>query len=72
MFGLKLTNGKIWLVGYLILLGLWIAQFIANAFPRRWSKKQTSVQFIIGLFCLIPFSVKAFTYLCWAIGGFAP
>ncbi len=72
ILGLKITNGKIWLLGYLILLGLWLTQFITNASPRRWSKKQTFVQIIIGIFCFIPFSEKALTFLCWAIEGFGP
>ena len=69
---LKVTNGKIWVFGYLILLGVWIAQFIVNTNNKKWLKKHYILEAFIGFLCFIPLSVKAFTFLCWAIGDFAP
>jgi hypothetical protein len=68
---LKAMNGKIWVAGYVILLGLWIAQFLANIFNRKWDKRHCFFQAGIGVLCFLPFSIRAFTFLCWTIGGFA-
>jgi hypothetical protein len=69
---LEVTNGRVWLVGYLILFGLWIAQFITNTYYKKWTKKHYLVQAVVGLLCFLPFSSTALTFLAWATGGFAP
>ena len=69
---LEVTNAKIWVVGYLILLGLWVTQLATNYYTRGWTKKLYVIQIIFGIACFLPFLMDALTFLSWMIGGFAP
>ena len=69
---LEVTNAKIWVVGYLILLALWITQFATIYYTGGWPKKLYVLQIILGIACFLPFLMDALTFLSWMIGGFAP
>jgi len=69
---IRLTNGRVWVLGYFILLVLWIAQFSIHTYKKNWTRKQYFVQVSVGLLCFLPFTITAFTFLAWTVSGFAP